>query len=60
MVFGHNHQHVSGGISEILIDTFVRLLFGPSGNPEDVYPKCYEDGHRLYAGLDKYFEYYYN
>ncbi len=25
---------------------------------EDVYPKNYEDGHRLYAGLDKFFTYY--
>ena len=27
---------------------------------EDVYPKCYEDGHLLYEGLDRYFEYYNN
>ncbi len=25
---------------------------------EDVYPKNYEDGHRLHAGLDNYFNYY--
>ena len=25
---------------------------------EDVYPKNYEDGHRLHAGLDHYFNYY--
>ena len=25
---------------------------------EDVYPKNYADGHSLYAGLDKYFNYY--
>jgi len=27
---------------------------------EDVYPKNYEDGHDLYAGLEKYFRYYNN
>ncbi|MBN2685143.1 MAG: transposase [Pontiellaceae bacterium] len=25
---------------------------------EEVYPKCYEDGHRLYKGLAHYFDYY--
>lgn len=25
---------------------------------EDVYPRCYADGHSLYQGLDRYFDYY--
>ena len=45
------------GRGRALDNVFVERLWW-SVKYEDVYPKNYEDGHKLYAGLDKYFQYY--
>ncbi len=47
------------GRGRALDNVFIERLWW-SVKYENVYPRNYEDGHELYAGLDKYFQYYNN
>lgn len=47
------------GRGRALDNAFVERLWW-SVKYEDVYPRNYADGHELYAGLEKYFQYYNN
>lgn len=68
-------QYTSEDFTSILIDKQIAISMDGRGRAldnvfierlwwsvkyEDVYPRNYEDGHELYAGLGKYFQYYNN
>jgi len=53
----HDIQISMDGRGRALDNVYIERLWW-TVKYEDIYPKCYDDGHKLYKGLANYFEYY--